>query len=123
MSPPSLAHVNPGDRITAAFINALVDEIFHLQAQIDAIDIPDTGTAPFITALEPPDEVSVGGELDVIGRNFGVPATQNVVTLDGTPVTGVLHGPTSTLLKRAVPGGGGLPNDAELAIQTVGGTA
>lgn len=123
MSPPSLAHVNPGDRITAAFVNALVDEINSLQEQVDAIDIPDTGDAPVITSLDPPGEVSVGAELDVIGRNFGVPATQNVVTLDGTPVTGLLQGSTSTLLKLAVPGIGGLPKDAELAIQTTRGTA
>jgi hypothetical protein len=67
--------------------------------------------------------VSVGGELDVIGHNFGVPATQNVVTLDGTPVTGLLQGSTSTLLKLAVPGIAGLPKDAELSVQTANGTA
>src|SRR3954469_18492818 len=121
MSPPSLAHVNPGDRITAPFMNALVDEIISLQEQIDALgtSIP-TGPEPVITALEPATEVSVGAELDVIGRNFGVPAQQNIVTLDGTPVTGFLPGSTSTLLKFAVPGIAGLPKQAELVVQTEG---
>src|SRR4051794_24689959 len=124
MSPPSLAHVNPGDRITAAFMNALVDEVNSLQEQIDALgtSIP-TGPDPVITALEPGTAVSVGAELDVIGRNFGVPAQQNIVTLDGTPVTGFLPGCTSTLLKFAVPGIGGLPKQAELVVRTTEGTA
>jgi hypothetical protein len=123
MTPSNLAHVNPGDRITAAFMNALVDEINSLQEQVDALGTVDTGSGPVITALQPAGEVAVGGELDVIGRNFGVPATQNVVTLDGTPVTGFLPGCTATLLRLAVPGIAGLPKDAELAVQTTAGTA
>ena len=123
MSTSSLAHVNPGDRITADFINALVDEITSLQDQIDALGAAQPGDAPVITALQPSDQVAVGAELDVIGRNFAVPATQNVVTLDGTPVTGLLPGSTATALKLAAPGIAGLPKDAQLSVQTAFGTA
>lgn len=123
MTQPSLAHVNPGDRITADFINELVDAILAIQQELASLGPPSTGNAPVITALLPPDQVPIGAELDVIGRNFGVPANQNVVSLDGVAVTGLLPGSTDTVLKLAVPPISGVPKDAELTVQTATGTA
>jgi hypothetical protein len=121
---PSLIHVNPGDRITADFMNALVDEIVSLQAQVDALGqtVP-VGSAPVIAALSPADQVAVGDELDVIGLNFAVPASLNTVMLDGQAVTGLLPGSSATLLKLVVPALNGLPKDAQLRVSTVNGSA
>ncbi len=123
MTQTQLVHVNPGDRITADYINSLVDEINSLQQQVDAIGTTTIGNAPVIIGLQPSDQVAVGAELDVIGRNFGVPAIQNEVTLDGTAVTGFLPGCSDTLLKLAVPEIAGVPKDAQLVVQTSVGSA
>jgi len=103
-----LEHVNPGDLITAANFNALIDAVNSALVQIEALEqgIPAGGRLT-ITQVIPSGLVRVGDTLRVIGTNFqfaigatrvffrGPQTTTQVLTLAPTS--------TDTLLEFNVP--------------------
>jgi hypothetical protein len=56
-----------------------------------------------VTNFVPPNQIAAGQELVVLGTNFDFPATNNTVTIDGTPITTFRPGSTSTSLRFIVP--------------------
>jgi hypothetical protein len=119
--------VNPGDLITAASWNLVVDTLVSLQDQIDGLGTvapPPSESAPVITSTEP-SPVAAGSTLTIHGQNFGVPAVLNTVTLGGTPLTDFVGTSNDQLLNVVVPGDipGPLPMSKTLVVTTTGGAA
>jgi hypothetical protein len=119
--------VNPGDLITAASWNLVVDTLVSLQSQIDGLGSappPPSGSKPVITSTEP-SPVAAGSTLTIHGSNFGVPAVLNTVTLGGTPLTDFVGGSTDKILNVVVPGDipGPLPMSKTLVLTTSAGDA
>lgn len=70
-----LQHVNPGDLITAAWANDVVDEINTILAQLAAMGSPpspppSTSGPPVLTTRSPTGDVHVGDSLTLFGQNF-----------------------------------------------------
>lgn len=123
MSPIHFDRVKPGDLITATFINSILDEIEHLQDQVDSM-AGGSSDAPVITALIPAANVPSGSDLQIIGRNFATPAYLNTVILDTYPATGFLPGSSDTVLRVTVPPNlPGLPRPMTLTVSTTKGSA
>lgn len=118
--------VNPGDLITAASWNLVVDTLVSLQTQIDGLGTvpPPNGKKPVITSTEP-SPVAAGSTLTLHGQNFEVPAVLNTVTLGGAPLTDFVGSSTDELLNVVVPGdiSGPLPMTKTLVLTTTGGDA
>jgi hypothetical protein len=115
--------VQPGGLITAAFLNSILDEIEHLQDEVDTI----TGgqpEAPVITALIPGGAIPELSVLQILGHNFATPATLNTVTLDSVLLTGFQPGSSDSVLRVTVPSGiQGLPKTMTLTVATAKGAA
>ncbi len=120
--------VKPGDLITASAWNAVVDTLFSLRSEIDAIGVgsppTSTGPKPVITSTEPTPDVPAGSTLTIHGQNFEVPAILNTVTLDGAALGDFPPGSTDQILKVQIPGDlTGLPKTMELVLTTTAGDA
>src|SRR5262245_40805080 len=87
---PSLpTKVQPGDLITADFMNLMVDVCADLQQRVDQLEKPSGATAGLrIDSLFPSGVRSIGDPIHIIGHGFDAPAG-TVVTIDsvGVPVT------------------------------------
>lgn len=67
--------VHPGDLIKAELINRITADLETLKTKVAQLENTGGGTgAPAIDSLVPPDEVQMGGKLQIIGRNFGNPS-------------------------------------------------
>lgn len=128
-----IKHVAPGDLITAAFFNDVIDALSSLQAQID--DLPTGQTTPggpVITQVKP-DKPRAGAPITIIGKNFAVPAFLNTVKLTnlaadtGSKVIRALDdivSGTDTSIVVGVPGDlPGLPRTLLLTLETTDGKA
>jgi hypothetical protein len=75
--------VNPGDLITADFMNDILERIEKLEdaAVVTPGDGPMAITFPFPSA-----QLHLGDQLHIIGRGFGVPSS-NTVSIDGATQT------------------------------------
>jgi len=80
--------VNPGDLITAEFVNRLLDVLNDHQLRIAALESTGGGgDQVVITSFDPPTAtVRVGQNLTIFGRNFGQSAGRLRVFIDGTSV-------------------------------------
>ncbi len=118
-----IKHVDPGDLITATFINNVIDALDTLQEQIDAIGSgPAPPGAPVIISVQPSQGVAAGAEMTIIGENFAVPAVVNTVKLDSTELIDFVSG-TDTHIVVVVPGSiPGLPKTMTLSIATEHGS-
>jgi hypothetical protein len=124
MSPIHFDRVQPGDLITAKFLNGILDQIERMQGEIDALTGGGAPDAPVITATIPATDIAELSTLQIIGRNFAVPAYLNRVSLDTTQLTGFLPGSSDTILNVAVPAGiPGLPKQMTLTVGTPKGSA
>jgi hypothetical protein len=118
--------VNPGDLITADFFNGLIDVLDAFDDRLTKLegDMPDVppGGAPVLESRNPKDDVRVGEQLSLIGRNFG-PIAQARVKLGDVEIS--RFGPLSsdTLLMFGVPALPGLPKDTTVAVVTPQGTS
>ena len=115
--------VHPGDLITAAYFDSIVDALNSLQAQIDGLGgSASPGPQPVITSTEPSPDVPVGSTLTIHGHNFAVPAVLNTVLLDGVSLGDFGLGSTDQLLRVQVPGNfPGVPKTAQLVVSTTAG--
>jgi hypothetical protein len=128
-----LKHVAPGDLITAAFFNEVIDALSSLQAQID--DLPtgqSTPGGPVITQIKP-DKVRAGAAMTIIGKNFAVPGFLNTLKLTnlatdtGSKIMRALDdivSGTDTSVVAGVPGDlPDLPRTLLLTLETIDGKA
>lgn len=102
-----LQHVQPGDLITSAWANGIVDEINNLAAQLAALgsppdDHPSTSGRPVLTGRTPSGDVHVTDQLTLLGQNFS-PLSSARVNFGGLTVSSFLAGSSDTQLKFSVP--------------------
>jgi hypothetical protein len=76
--------VQPGDVITAQFVNGLIDALTDLDTRLQKLEGTTTGPLQILSPL-PTDQYRVGDELRIFGSGFGVP-TLNTVTVDDTKI-------------------------------------
>lgn len=108
--PISLPRVLPGDLITAADWNAMVDAITSAFVHIDALEAgaqPTTGLA--ITQLIPSGPYRVGDTIQVVGRNFQLTIGATRVFLNATPVLNLLPSSSDSRLEFVIPPLTGIP--------------
>jgi hypothetical protein len=105
-----LSKVQPGDLITAQFINGVIDEINFLADRVAALEGSGPGIGPIITGLSPQGDIHMGDELRILGRNFGVTSLA-VVTIDGNRIDQIKAGSGDQLLIIDVTGILNLPSD------------
>lgn len=76
----NLPRVNPGDLITAAFLNALVDEVEDLGRQLKELRAAGTVVTSkvWISEFRPQRAVRLGAEVEVVGGGFGARSTTTV---------------------------------------------
>ena len=103
--------VAPGDLITATLMNQMMDVIEVLQAGLPAG--PSVKNA-VIDGFSPAGPVRPGDELRVLGRNFGLQPSLNVITVNGL-FASVEPGSSDTLLIFDVPPIAGVPPEGTLA--------
>ncbi len=117
--------VNPGDLITAGYVNSIVDALDSLQAQIDALGVTSVpANTPVIDTVDPSPDVPAGSTMTIHGHNFGVPAVLNTVTVDGIPLNDFQAGSTDTVINVGVPGNlSGVPGTKSLVVATAVGGA
>jgi hypothetical protein len=101
----SVQKVVPGDLITAAFVNELIDLMLALDARVTALEAALPGSQSMrIFAPISSDTFHIGDELRIIGQGFGVPAL-NTVLFDGTARVNVFKtGSNDNLLILDIPG-------------------
>ena len=82
-----IERVKPGDLITHVLMNSIIDKLESLQAKVAALEAagPGDGTVA-ITGFTYTEPLRVGDILTVNGRNFSVPAENNIVTVGGARV-------------------------------------
>ncbi|WP_028079983.1 hypothetical protein [Solimonas soli] len=65
-----LSHVSPGDIISAADWNLLIDSLNDALVRLDALETGGGGTALAVDQLLPPGPYRIGDTLQIVGRNF-----------------------------------------------------
>jgi len=113
-----LPRVNPGDLITADFLNALIDNISDLRDRVAELETGvAAGTSVRITGFNPPPPPAgegqrIGQVLQIFGDNFAWPPQSNTVTIQNF---GVPSGGTATISEFQP---GSRPNQLEFVIPT-----
>jgi hypothetical protein len=117
--------VQPGDLITASLFKKLIDAINGLDSRLLVLEsVGGAAGDPIITGLFPSGALSVGDELQVLGKNFAVPATLNTVSLDNLLVQRFNPGSSDSVLIFNIPAGlAGLPKDVVLTVGNRVGSA
>ncbi|MCB0189762.1 MAG: hypothetical protein KDE31_36070, partial [Caldilineaceae bacterium] len=90
----TIGRVRPGEIISSALINFMLDKLEELESRLEA---PSTGDIQ-IERFEPPNGTPVGERLSIIGRNFVFPAEENVVEIANVLVTQFEAPSTSSIL-------------------------
>jgi hypothetical protein len=107
--------VSPGDLILANLFNEVVIVLNDHEQRLQKLEQAAIGTsAVVITAVVPTGSVRMGTQLQLIGRNFGVPAL-NQVNINGTPVSGFKTGSSDTLLIFDIPNVQGIAAQGQTA--------
>src|SRR5262245_5223215 len=105
-----LQHVQPGQLITSAWANAVIDEINAIVAELESVgsppDTPTPGGPPVLTGRSPTGDVHVGDTLTLLGQNF-TPRHDGLtrVNFGGQQITdnAFLPGSSDTQLRFGVP--------------------
>jgi hypothetical protein len=119
--PIDIQPVHPGDLITAARFNEIIDALKELDERIGQTPGPAAG--PRIDRFDP-SEVEMSGTLRILGANFAVPDFQNRVTIGGRRPTRFMAGSTDRELRVVVPSGfTGLPRELPVVVETADGRA
>lgn len=126
--PIQFTRVQPGDLILADQWNTLLEAVEKLGDRVAALEQfhQGNGGSLAIFGISTDAPYHVGDRITVIGRNFATPATNNVVTIDGTRVTGFRFGSSATQLVFDVPDIPGLPAGGKpvtLQISNTNGSA
>jgi hypothetical protein len=95
-------HVRPGDVITAAFMNALIDQLQGLDGRLSKVE-GGLGTGPVITDVIPSTPVHVGDDIEIRGSHFDFSVGAQRVYFDATRVTVFRAGSTDSRLLVQVP--------------------
>jgi hypothetical protein len=102
--PPILTQVQPGDLITAADWNTLVDAINSAFARIEALEAgAQAGIGLAITQLVPAGPYRIGDALQILGRNFQFSIGAARVFLNATQVLNLLPTSTDSRLEFVIP--------------------
>ena len=115
--------IRPGDLITADFMNRLIDTVNALEQRISLLEQNSTDSNTGILEildLQPTGSFRVGEAITVVGRNFVVPTSLNVVTISGVRIENVQFLSTSNenQLVFVIPPIAGLPADGvEVTLQ------
>lgn len=118
MSP--MPRVAPGDLVTAQQWNLVLDVLERLEARLAALEASDRRVQ--VLRLDPA-IVSPGDVVTVTGRNFAVPARENIVRLGDTEITSFLAGASGEQLAFRVPQLPDLPRDVVLLVANGWGEA
>jgi hypothetical protein len=115
--------VQPGDLITANFMNRILGTLETLEARVEALEASGGGgggepTPVMITSVEGPTPLRVGDPITVHGVNFAVPASLNEVRIGGVLVTSLGLNSNDVELNFNIPPVGGLsPSGSAVTLQ------
>ncbi len=101
--------VQPGDLITSELMNTILARLEDLHQRLSNLEA-GTGEGVTITGFDPPVEARVNDTLTIIGTNFVVPFTRNIVTIGGVEVPDFLPGTGETRLRFTIPPVPNLPD-------------
>lgn len=117
--------IQPGDLITADFMNALLSSVGDLDTRVTKLEagsVVPTGGAPVLSSLSPSANVQVNEVLELIGLNFG-PFGETTVRIGEVSITQFLTGSNSTALLVGVPALSNLPRTVPITVTTPEGTS
>ncbi len=118
-----LQQVQPGDLITAEFVNALLSSVSDLEVRVAQLEATGTTTTgPVVTSTSPAQTVQVGALLALFGLNFS-PLSSTQVNIGEATVTQFAAGSDGQTLRFSVPALGGLPRSVPITVTTPGGTS
>jgi hypothetical protein len=126
MATPDLQQVQPGDLITADFMNALLSSVSDLEVRVAELEAGSgttaTATGPVVTSTSPAQTVQVGGLLALFGLNFS-PLSSTQVKIGEATVTQFAPGSDGQTLRLSVPQLSGLPRSVPITVTTPSGTS
>lgn len=114
----AIQRVLPGDLITAQQMNAMIDTINALQAQVNGLSTTQTNQVVITDLVPPSGTVQVGRELQVLGQNFRFLAGGLQVYVDDQRVN-VLTSATDTKLVFNIPNTIVVPQAGRPAVLTI----
>jgi hypothetical protein len=119
-----LQQVQPGDLITAEFVNALLSSVSDLEVRVAQLEAGagTTPTGPVVTSTSPAQTVQVGGLLALFGLNFS-PLSSTRVNIGEATVTLFAPGSDGQTLRLSVPQLSGLPRSVPITVTTPSGTS
>lgn len=100
--------VRPGDVISAAAWNDLLDQLNDLNTRLTHLETGGSGSGAIVTGFSPPSQIEVGKELTIFGK-FDFPPGLNSVSVDGQPVLTFRPGSNDSQLLFLVPTGITIP--------------
>lgn len=119
-----LQEVRPGDLITAADWNDLIQKVQDLEDRVDALT--NTGGGPIIDQVLPSETRRIGEDLDLQGRNFGFSQGAHRVFFNGIRAINFRAGSSDTRLLfeiPTVPGVAEAGTPVEMLVTNASGTA
>ena len=112
MAITSFTSVRPGDVISSDLMNFLLVKLAEMEVRINDLEQGGSTSGDMtITGFDPPNQVSAGQELGILGTNLPWPpdAAGNIVTIDGAPITVFRQSSTPTALRFIVPANLSIP--------------
>jgi len=108
--------VQPGDLITAQFVNSLLEDINTLQLRVAALEGGAGG--PVLVRIDPSNETSVGDLLTLVGSGFDIQPGKTTVLMSGVQISAFNLGSDSTRLMFQVPDSfTGLPKTVAVSVK------
>ena len=101
--------VKPGDLITSAYFNTIVDELADLERRLALLEGSGTGPGPIgggavvIDSFAPTTDLRIGQELTIFGRNFGFSSGSQSVFFNSARATVFKTGSSDTKLIIEIP--------------------
>lgn len=110
--------VKPGELITANLMNTIFDKLKSLDSRVTLLETSGPGdNTVVITGFSFTEPLHVGDVLTIVGRNFSVPADNNIVTVGGVRVPFFRFGSSDSQLTFDVPNVAGLdPNGSSVNV-------
>ncbi|CAN5358808.1 hypothetical protein BH10PSE4_BH10PSE4_45820 [soil metagenome] len=108
--------VQPGDLITAQFVNSLLQDVNALQLRVAALEGGMGG--PVLVRIDPSNETSVGDLLTLIGSGFDIQPGKTTVLMGGVQISAFNLGSDSGQLMFQVPASfSGLPKTVDVSVK------